>query len=214
MATYNLKNLLAHTDQLAPADFKRQGNEPYYIKHLPDRELRMYFSVSQYYPHSAVINGIMVDVSIDAIETIFDAILRNHPIDGLDPNEKKDTIGGGGANIPNVDRELLHTQDVEDDATFAIVKPELEKIVQGALQFYNDYTTLQAIHDHLETLVGRAKGNFLLQPMASRSMILKKLINAPDYQTYSQSIVDFYVGENNTERANFNSALKAKLDSM
>ena len=43
MATYNLKNLLAHTDQLAPADFKRQGNEPYYIKRLQDRELRMYF---------------------------------------------------------------------------------------------------------------------------------------------------------------------------
>lgn len=214
MVTYNKENLLRHTDELVPADFIRLGNEPYYTKRLSDRELRMYFSVNQYYPHSAVIRAISVDVYIDAIETIFDEVLRENPINDLDPNQKKDTIGGGGANIPGVDRDLLNQLDVEDDTTFAIVRPELEKIVQGALQFYDDFSSLQAIHDHVETLSGRAKGNFLRQPLASRLMILKKLINASDYESYSQSIVNFYVSENNTERADFNLALKTRLDNL
>ncbi len=39
MATYNKKDFLAHVDQLAPNGFKRQGEEPWYIKKLADREL-------------------------------------------------------------------------------------------------------------------------------------------------------------------------------
>ncbi|WP_136468745.1 hypothetical protein [Flagellimonas onchidii] len=206
MATYNKEDFLVHADSVIPTDFKRMGNEPYYVKQLVDRELRMLFSLRQYYPHSVVIRGIMVNVYIDAIENIFDEVLRISPLDGYMSNEKKDTIGGGGYNISGVNYTLLDVQDVEDDTTFAIV--------QGALQFYDTFSTLQAIHDYLETLPLMQMGNFLQQPMPYRRMILKKLVEAPDYEVYTQSIVDFYTLENNIEELNFVSALKTKLNSL
>ncbi|WP_136468743.1 hypothetical protein [Flagellimonas onchidii] len=214
MAVYNKKDFLVHADSVVPTDFKRMGNEPYYVKRVVDRELRMLFSLRQYYPHSVVIRGIMVNVYIDAIENIFDEVLRISPLADYTSNEKKDTIGGGGYNISGVNYALLDVQDVEDDTTFAIVLPELEKIVDGALQFYNTFSTLQAIHGHLETLPLMQMGNFLQQPMPYRRMILKKLVEAPDYETYAQSIINHYTSENLSEEIAFATTLKAKLDSL
>ncbi|MEN1784876.1 MAG: hypothetical protein AAGF77_07010 [Bacteroidota bacterium] len=214
MATYNKKDFLRHADSVIPPDFKRQGNEAYYTKRETDRELRFYFGEDVYYPHSVTIDGLSVNVSIDIVENVLDEVFEQYPIAGYGSGKNGDTIGGGGYNIPGVDYQSLGRHNVEDDASFAIIKPQLELIVQGGLQFFEDYKSLQAIHDHVATLPIRKMGTFLRQPMPARRMIVKKLIDAPDYQDYAQYVVDYNLAKEEPSPGIFFKALKDKLDGM
>lgn len=102
MATYNKEDFLRHADMVIPADFSRQGNEAYYVKQEAGRELRMRFAENVYYPHSVTMGGIMVSVSIDMVESIFDEVFESNPISTMRAGSKRDTIGGG-RNISGVD---------------------------------------------------------------------------------------------------------------
>ena len=173
MAVYNKKDFMAHLDQLAPNGFERQGEEPWYIKKLADRELRIYFFANKYYPHSVVIQGVSADICFYQVEEIYNEVLRSNPMEGQDSNEKSDTVGGAVLNVAGVDYALLDTHDVEDDLSFNVIKPHLQLLVDAALQFFSTYATLQNVFDYVETLSVPQMAKFIAQPMPERRMIIK-----------------------------------------
>lgn len=211
MSTYTKKDFLAHSDQLAPNGFIRQRDEPWYIKKLADRELRIYFFVNKYFPYSVVIQGLSARISFYRVEEIYNEVLQNYPLDGQDSNEMSATIGGAVLNVTGVDYSLLDVHDVEDDASFNVVKPHLQLLVDAALQFFDDYETVQDVFDYTESLTIPQMAKFVTKPMPYRRMIIKKLVNDSNYESYAQQVLDFYITENDTMRVDFVKALIEKL---
>ncbi|WP_136468746.1 hypothetical protein [Flagellimonas onchidii] len=148
------------------------------------------------------------------MEKNYKEVLRFHPVGEQDSNEKSDTVGGGVLNVTGVDYALLDVQDVEDDTSFNVVKPHLQLLVDAALQFFDDYATLQNVFDHVEILPIPQMAKFVRKPMPLRRMIIKKLVNDPNYGAYSQQIVNNTVTNYPGELGDFATALKDKLDSL
>lgn len=69
--------------------------------------------------------------------------------------------------------------------------------------------------DMAEAMPIREMARFYRQPLPERRMIVKKLLNAADYDWYAQDIVDYYKDtEPGTPQANLVVALKTYLDNL
>lgn len=89
-------------------------------------------------------------------------------------------------------KQLLYDTDVHNDETFAIVKPYLQQLFQAAVDFADQHTTLQSLYNYAETLSNDDQNYFYSQPMAARKMIVKKVLNINDYDTYSNDKINVF----------------------
>ncbi len=81
------------------------------------------------------------------------------------------------------------------------------------MQFFADFSELQEVFNHSESLSIADMVNFIEHPLPFRRMIIKKLVNDPNYEAYSQQIV-VNTMSNYPDESDFVIALKSKLDSL
>lgn len=73
---------------------------------------------------------------------------------------------------------------------------ELKTMVyEDILPFFNEFKSLHAVHDHAIQLPLERLGHFLVGEVHLKLMVIKRLINSNDWETYSKGVLEFYKEE-------------------
>lgn len=215
-ATYNKENLLEHLEVLKPSDYTLDKDGTY-IKQEAGKRIEISFSIDEYFPLDAAFYGISVGICFTEVEQIFHQVWKTFPninfghsltSETFDKGFREDIIGESGY-------DFLYDNPVSNTASFNEVYPYLNQLMNAAVNFVNQYTTLQSLYNYGEGLTaGRERASFYNQPLPPRKMIIKKLLNISDYSTYSADVVNYYSQQPDVEEAAFLQALKNYLDTL
>lgn len=168
-----------------------------------------------YFPHDVVFTGVSVSFLFYNLEQILNNVYVNNPItDFKHTLNKTNSFRKGFTNVLSpVDKEKLKSTQVLDDSSFYIVKPLLEQMITGAVNFVNQNQTLQDFYNLGEAMNEDDQLNFYVHPASFRMAIIKKLLNIP-YDTFLQNEITLYNQHNMTDVASFAIALKNHLDNL
>lgn len=213
--TYNKENLLEHLNILKPLGYTIDGDGAY-VKQETAKRIEISFSIDEDFPFDARFYGISVGICFTEVEQIFHQIWQTfpnldfgHSLTASTFNEgfREDIIGQSGY-------EFLLDNPVSDTASFNEAFPYLNQLMNAAVNFANQYTTLQNFYNYAESMPIQDQAHFYNQPLPARKMIIKKLLNISDYSTYSTDVVNHYNQQPDVEEAAFLQALKNYLDTL
>lgn len=212
--TYNIENLLGHLDILKPIGFSLD-NDGTFVKQEAGKRIEINFSIDEDFPFDATFYGISVGICFTEVEQIFHQVWQSfpnldfgHSLTAATFNKgfREDIIGESGY-------DFLYDNPVSDTASFNEVYPYLNQLMNTAVNFVNQYTTLQSLYNYGGSLSDDDEVDFYNHPASSRMAIIMKLLNIP-YATFLQNEITLYNQHNLTELANFNQALKNYLDTL
>ena len=216
MGIYNKENLLINLDSILPSGFSMNA-EGIFIKQENGKMSEMTFAIDEYFPHEVNFFNLLLAVSFTEVEQILHEVLASHPNTGY-PHEMSEafTFDKSFANVlPAADYEKFRTHEVNSDTSFDVVKPYLNQMKGAALDFLNQHVTLLDFYNYAETLPINEMANFYRQPLTARRMIIKKLVNAPDYTTYANNLINHYsTVQPDVTKSVFLQALKTYLDAL
>ena len=166
------------------------------------------------------LHGIGVMIRLNQVEQIFadayEAFPQKNSLHFGWGNHSYTFVRGYFGNIIGQQaKQLLYDTEVNNDETFAIVKPYLQQLFQAAVDFADQHTTLQSLYNYGETMSIDDQSYFYSQPMPFRKMIVKKLLNISDFDTYSNYLIDRFTNVHSRPLvASFGQHLKNYLDTM
>lgn len=210
-APYTRKDLLRHLKELQPEGFVLDSKKLEFVKQEENRRLVLTIYTTNHFPHFVQFSGAAAEIAFPQVEEIYNYILKDYPTGwgyGLDSV----TINESMANdLSDTDEKFLFDNFVEDDADFQVVKPMLESQVQLALQWFDQFPTLESVHNHAVGLIPQVRATFIVTPVKVRMAIIKKLLDKSDYLSYIDNLIAVYQSENLPEEENFTVALKNYL---
>lgn len=212
---YNEEDLQKHLNSITPTGYTK-GDEGFYYKNETGKKIRLSIDYDEYFPHGVHFSSCDIFVRFDEIEQIYHTVLANHLNTGYS-NIIADSFTFGKSFVNNVitnsEHDKMYALEVNDDSTFIQVKPTLLKMVNAAITFLDQYRTLQDFYNFGETLAIENMANYYQQPLPQRRMIIKKLVNASDYNAYANDLIDFYTNEKpDANKKSFLQGLKTYLD--
>ena len=210
-APYTRKDLLRHLKELQPEGFVLDSKKELFIKQFEDMRLELRVSSTNSFPHYVQFSGVRAKIAFTQVEDIYNLVLRDNPT-GWGYNLNSSTITESMAeNLSQSEQKFLFDNFVEDDAGFQVVKPMLESQVQLALQWFDQFPTLESVHYHAVGLIPQVRATFIVTPVKVRMAIIKKLLDKCDYLSYIDNLIAVYQSENLPEEENFTVALKNYL---
>jgi hypothetical protein len=213
--TYIKSDFRAHLELLKPDGFTLNSNE-IYEKTIANGKLFFYFAADEHFPHSAVFGQVVIRIRFNNVEDLFNqaCVATNNAV--YKSYEDDPTFGKGFAEdiIGEAGFDTLYDNEVEDDFSFQKIRPLLEQMRDAALVWADQNDTLQKAYGNLEAITLDARSDIYSQPFPAKYMIIKKLMNASDYSTYSTDIVNYYNSQSDTAKANFYQLLKTTLDAI
>lgn len=216
--TYNRVDLQAHLELIKPAGFSLESFEDdfYFTKHEVDRKIIIKSSHGIYFPSHVNFNGVILKVIYHNVEQIFNEVYINNTNVYFKHilNETTTFNKSFYSVLSQTDKDKLKTNEVYDDSSFFIIKSILEQMINAALSFLNQNQTLQSFYDLGETMPIIEQANFYSQPLPERKLIIKKILNKPDYNSYASELINYHTQEGDIDEVNFLQALKAYLDNL
>lgn len=213
--TYNKENLISNLSQLTPSGFTLDGSGNY-IKNDAEKEITIFFGLKEDYPFDVTFNGLSVGICYKQVEQIFHQVWQTIPnLDfGHSLNSKTFYKGYRDTVIGQSGHYFLLDNPVSDTASFNEAFPYLNQLMNAAVNFANQYSTLQSLFTYAETMTIQEQAKFYNQPLPARKMIILKLLNNSNYSTYSTSVVNHYNQQPDVDEAAFLQALKNYLDTL
>lgn len=217
--TYNKENLQSHLELIKPSGFTLESldGEFFYTKQDAQKKITITPFYDEYFPHDVVFSSVFVDVLFNNVEQIFhDVYINNSNVDFKHfLNETPTFLKGFSFVLSNTEKDKLKNTKVFDDSTFYQVKPLLQQMIAAAVNFVNQNQTLQDFYNLGEAMSIEELTNFYIQPLPPRRMIIKKLTNAPDLNSYAVGLIDRYFNQyNRPQMGNFLQSLKNHLDNL
>lgn len=212
-SVYLKENFTTHLLSIMPTGYTLV-DEYCFLKELNDRDIRIFIDNTTYYPHSVEFGTAHLFVRFHSVEQVFHDIYANNPLSEFHHDSESSTFSINIRNsIGQSGIDFLRNNEVEDDKTFAQVKPYLEQMINNALNFLDNHPTLQDYYNYGESLSISNKSNFYEQPVHPRYAIVKKMLNIQYSNFLIGSITEFnQLGYE--EDANFCQATKDYLDNM
>lgn len=210
-APYTKKDLLGHLKELQPEGFVLEPKRQKFIKKEENRRLELTIFSDNSFPHFVQFSGAGGFIAFPQVEEIYNHILKNHPTGwgyGLDSVTINRSMRN---NLTSSEKDFLADNFVEDDADFQVVKPILESQVQLALQWFDQFPTLESVHNYAVGLIPQVRATFIVTPVKVRMAIIKRLLDKSDYLSYINNLIAVYQSENLPEEENFTIALKNYL---
>jgi hypothetical protein len=189
----------------------------FFTKEESEKKIELLFSYDEYFPHDITMGTVFLVIHFKDVENIFHDVYINHlNVDfGHDANFSPTFKKGFYYNtLTDNEKYVLENTQVYNDSTFLRVKPVLQKMIDAALSFLNQHTTLQSYYNLGETMSIAEQAKYYGQPLPQRKLIIKKLLNISDYNSYANDLIVYYTQENNLVEANFIQDLKNQLDNM
>lgn len=181
-----LKNVFeSQIQSLCPEGFEKDKNLSLFKRVEKTNIKRIHISVNEYFPHSAQVVGVSVDIKFDATENILNPLLLKYNL-----TEGISTIGKVMNDVKDVNYSVLDTE-IYNDVTFNIVAVEIKKILDiGVLPFFEKYNSLYNVASLLsdkkpEEIVPYIQGAILLP----KTVLILKQVNHPNYKN---KLVEFY----------------------
>ncbi len=118
----------------------------------------------------------------------------------LQPLYKKHKLGFQNYTIYKISRrfENIALIDLYTPDDLQKIHLELKTMVyEDILPFFDEFTSLHAVHDHAVQLPLERLGHFLVGEVHLKLMVIKRLINSSDWETYTKGVLDFYKEESN-----------------
>ncbi len=213
MAVYNKSDFLRQADQLIPNDFLRLGSEAIYIKEENSKKIELAVTSANYFPHSVVFTGIVAEITFVEVETIFNEIYKSYELPSNSVIHPQ-TVNINLSNAQGVDLNFLYKNQVSNDNDFNTIRPMLESLIDESIVFFEQFVGLTQLYEYLENLDQRDKARFISQPFSFRYMIIKKLVNAEDFDSYAQNMIEVRRSKGDNIRADFAEALYEKLKTL
>ena len=213
--TYNKENLITNLSQLTPSGFTLDSNGNF-IKNDTEKEITIFFGLKEDYPFDVTFNGISVGICYKQVEQIFHQVWQTFSnLDfGHSLNSKTFYKGYRDTVIGQSGHYFLLDNPVSDTASFNEAFPYLNQLMNAALNFVNQYPTLQSLFTYAETMPIQEQAKFYNQPLPARKMIILKLLNNSNYTSYATDVVNHYNQQPDAEEAAFLQALKNSLDTL
>ena len=212
---YNDDDLQKHLSSITPSGYTK-GEEGFYHKDETVKKIRLEIDYDEYFPHGVHFTGCGISVVFNNVEQIYHTVLANYPNTGYsNVLAYSETFTEQFVNyvITTKERDDLYALEVNDENTFNQARPILLKMMNAALAFLNQHQTLQDFYNFGETLTIDEMSNYYDQPLPQKRMIVKKLVNASDYNSYANELIDFYTNEEpDANEAAFIQGLKTYLD--
>jgi hypothetical protein len=191
---YNKSDFNKKINTLKPIGFESYTNfgSTRFVKKEDKRVLTIAIGYNEYFPHSADVKGISVDISFNEVEEVLRPVFKQSKVKGL---YNDTTIHQSLIDVEGVNYKLFETE-INNDDTFNMVAPEIKKMmVNGAIPFFERYQTVRAVFEDTEKMPIEQMSNFIGQPLPFRRLIIKKLCNDVGYEEYYKLIVNFYRAE-------------------
>ncbi|MEZ4954775.1 MAG: hypothetical protein R2825_14505 [Saprospiraceae bacterium] len=107
----------------------------------------------------------------------------------------KAKLPDNGVTIHLISRRDEHIGDVgiENEKEIEQVLPSLRKMIfDDILPFFEQYNSLSEVHSKIDSLNGIGLANFVYNPPHPRIMVIKKLVNAKDWEIFCQDSIQIY----------------------
>lgn len=214
---YNKEDLLNHLQQIIPSGYSMNQYGQFLKRDDQNhRTIMLSFGLRERYPFGVNFFGFGAWVRFHQVEDILHDIYQQHPnlrwghsSESFTFHEDfSDSILGRQFIIDNVD-----IVTVENDVTFAQVRPYLQQMLDAALNFLSTYETLQQFYDFGETLAPRDNAGFYSQNSPPKRLIIGKLLGIP-YDSLANQFINKYASLNYNADAAFIQDLKNHLDSL
>jgi len=211
--TYIKSDFRAHLELLKPDGFTLNSDE-IFEKTINNGKIFLYIASTEYFPHSVSLGLVNIGIRFTNVETLFKQACNgtSNAIYSADDDDVTFGCGFGKSVIGEANFRSLFDNEVEDDLSFQKIRHLLQQMIDAALAWADQNDTLQKAYDNLEAITLDARSDIYSQPFPAKYMIIKKLMNASDYSTYSTDIVNYYNSQSDTTKANFYQLLKATLD--
>jgi hypothetical protein len=213
--TYIKADFRAHLELLKPDGFTLNSDE-IFEKTITNGKIYIAFGGNEHFPHSYIFSAILVGIRFNYVEDLFKqaCLATNNAVYSADEDDS--TFGRGFAEdiIGEAGFDTLYENEVEDDFSFQKIRPLLEQMRDAALAWADQNDTLQKAYGNLEEITLDARSDIYSQPFPAKYMIVKKLMSASDYSTYSTDIVNYYNSQSDIAKANFYQLLKTILDAL
>lgn len=213
--TYKKADFRAHLKLLKPDGFTLNSDE-IFEKTINNGKILFYLAADEHFPHSVIFGQAVISIRFNNVEDLFNqaCIATNNVVYKADEDDSTFGKGIGRSVIGEAGFDTLYDNEVEDDFSFQIVRPLLEQMRDAALAWADQNDTLQKAYGNLEAITLDARSDIYSQPFPAKYMIVKKLMSASDYSTYSTDIVNYYNSQSDTAKANFYQLLKTNLDAL
>jgi hypothetical protein len=212
-SVYLKENFTTHLLSIMPTGYTLV-DEYCFLKELNDRDIRIFIGNTTYYPHSVEFGTVSLYVRFHSVEQVFHNIYANNPLSEFHHDSESSTFSIDTRNsIGQSGIDFLRNNEVEDDKTFAQVKPYLEQMINNALNFLDNHPTLQDYYNYGESLSVDDNAIFYEQPLHPRYAIVMHFLNIP-YSSFLTTCISEFNQYGMTEDANFCQAIKDYLDNM
>lgn len=184
------------------ADISRQGFKAtesvqalVWEREQDDRKEKLIMGYRDYLPGGFYFSFLWVEISFNSVEDIFSRVAS---MVKFPPNllVSKGTVSTTMADVEGVDYSVFETEITDADTLERASRQIMEMVTKGALPFLSTYSTIEAVHKKVESMEVKNIATFLKVPIPFRRMILKKLVNDPDFEGYSNMVIDYYKKEN------------------
>ena len=214
---YNKEDLLNHLQQIIPTGYN-MNQYGQFLKRDDDndRSIMLSFGIRERFPFGVNFFGFGAGITFHKVEEVLHTVYLNHPNLEWGHDLESNTFYRGFANrvlgrqfiIDNVDNVT-----VENDVTFAQVRPYLQQMLDAALNFLSTYETLQQFYDLAQTMAPRDNAAFYGNEPPPKRLIIRKLLGIP-YDSLANQYINEYVSLNYNADAAFIQDLKNHLDSL
>lgn len=214
---YNKEDLHRHLRQILPAGYGMNSNGQFLKRDDDnDRTIMLSFGIRERFPFGVNFFALGAGITFHQVEEILHTVYLDHPNLEWGHDVDSDTfyrdfsdrVLGRQFVIDNVDDVT-----VENDVTFAQVRPYLQQMLDAALNFLSTYQTLQQFYDFGETLASRDNAGFYSQNSPPKRLIIGKLLGIP-YDSLANQFINKYASLNYNADAAFIQDLKTQLDNL
>ena len=213
---YTKAKYLEHLNLIKPSGFIINSDE-IYEKSINNGKIYMYIAADEHFPHSAIFGQVVISIRFTNVEDVFSQVCASTNNLVYEADDDDFTFGRGFAHsvIGQANFDSLYDNEVHDDQSFNVVRPLLEQMINAALQWANQNDTLQNAYNNAELLSFDARTKLYSQPFPNKYLIVKRLLNKPDFQSYYNELIDFYTNEEpDSNEVTFLQTLKTHLDNL
>jgi hypothetical protein len=211
--TYTHEDYLAHLQQLKPEGYSINNTHYFFEKNVGNIRYEIFNFIEEYYPHDVVFTGLGLDIRFNDVEQIMHLVANN-------VNFNIKTLPDAPTLTFDFSRNILGEAaflqmcgiNVSDDASFNMVRPYLDQLMNATLSFINQYPTLLSLHNYIEAFTPQERANIYCTPPATR-IIIKKLVGQP-YTDIANTLIQGLNQRGDTEEANYYQALKTHLENL
>ncbi|MGB5980827.1 MAG: hypothetical protein WBG46_01670 [Nonlabens sp.] len=214
---YNKEDLHRHLEELRPEGYvmnkygqflKREENN--------DRTIMLTHGRVERFPFGVNFSNFTVGVTFHPVENIIHTVYKNHP-DLRWGHDKTANTFGRSFSDRILGREIVLNNVygvlVEDDASFARVRPHLQTMQDAGLDFLRQHESLRDFHNLAETMQIEEMAGFYSQPLPVRRITVYKLMGLP-YDDMATALINKYAQRNELEKVAFVQDLKTYLDNL